>query len=431
MSRLDSLRGKIPRRPSRPDNASGQGRRRTKRQADPAVAAAGRALSDAREVFGDVPRDADADHLVRRARRLVRQAALDEFAREGVSLVQLPEQWGRAELRRADVPGDAAFQEFVGEVLAAIDIAPSSLERDDALELLHAPSSTDPYGLSLEVAADLASFLLSRAWLMERGAFAASAEAGERTGDAANPPGVHGDGPGTDAAATVGLPTQDEFVAGHATHIRDEVRAALVRVVKVPLELKEARDKHRRIAERIAAGEKVDAEPQVKQTAPKARAARAGRLGSSGGTGASSSGLPFGFGGGSASAGSGASGGSGGSGGSSDPGGSGDRTTTGSAWTGATTGRSSSGGSTSSGAPAGGGQDDGTEDGAPRRSIAEQVAALHGFATSETGRKTFEVMRTVGERAFDLYQQREASRDGGSGSGPAGGSRSKKRPPGA
>ena len=254
MSRLDSLRGKIPRRPSRPDNASGQGRRRTKRQADPAVAAAGRALSDAREVFGDVPRDADADHLVRRARRLVRQAALDEFAREGVSLVQLPEQWGRAELRRADVPGDAAFQEFVGEVLAAIDIAPSSLERDDALELLHAPSSTDPYGLSLEVAADLASFLLSRAWLMERGAFAASAEAGERTGDAANPPGVHGDGPGTDAAATVGLPTQDEFVAGHATHIRDEVRAALVRVVKVPLELKEARDKHRRIAERIAAG---------------------------------------------------------------------------------------------------------------------------------------------------------------------------------
>lgn len=431
MSRLDSLRGKIPRRPSRPDNASGQGRRRTKRQADPAVAAAGRALSDAREVFGDVPRDADADHLVRRARRLVRQAALDEFAREGVSLVQLPEQWGRAELRRADVPGDAAFQEFVGEVLAAIDIAPSSLERDDALELLHAPSSTDPYGLSLEVAADLASFLLSRAWLMERGAFAASAEAGERTGDAANPPGVHGDGPGTDAAATVGLPTQDEFVAGHATHIRDEVRAALVRVVKVPLELKEARDKHRRIAERIAAGEKVDAEPQVKQTAPKARAARAGRLGSSGGTGTSSSGLPFGFGGGSASAGSGASGASGGSGGSSDPGGSGDRTTTGSAWTGATTGGSSSGGSTSSGAPAGGGQDDGTEDGAPRRSIAEQVAALHGFATSETGRKTFEVMRTVGERAFDLYQQREASRDGGSGSGPTGGSRSKKRPPGA
>lgn len=419
MSRLDSLRGKIPRRPSRPHNASGQGRHRTKRQADPAVAAAGRALADAREVFGDVPRDADADHLVRRARRLVRQAALDEFARDGVSLVQLPEQWGRAELRRADVPGDAAFQEFVGEVLAAIDIAPSSLERDDAFELLHAPSSTDPYGLSLEVAADLASFLLSRAWLIERGALAASAEPSARTVDAADRTGMHGDGPVADAAATVGLPTQDEFVAGHATRVRDEVRAALVRVVKVPLELKEAHDKHRRITERIAAGEKVDAEPQVKQTAPKARAARAGRLGSSGGTGASSSGLPFGFGGGSSSAGSGASGDSG------------ERTTTGSAWTGTSTGGSSSGGPTSSGGPADGGPGDGTEDGAPRRSIAEQVAALHGFATSETGRKTFEVMRTVGERAFDLYQQREASRDGGSGSGPAGGSRSKKRPPGA
>lgn len=429
MSRLDSLRGKIPRRPSRAGQRTDQARRRPRRQDDPALAAAGRALSDVREVFGDVPRDADPDHLVRRARRLVRQAALDEFAREGVTLVQLPEQWGRAELRRADVPGDAAFQEFVGEVLAAIDIAPSPLERDDAIELLHAPSSTDPYGLSLEVAADLASYLLSRAWVMERGARAAattgsSAPAGAAASGAgvptdAGPSSVAGADESLGRDAAIGLPTQDEFVAGHATGIRDEVRGALVRVVKVPLELKEAHDKHRRVQERKASGEKAAPEPTVTQSAPTVRTSRAGRLGSSGGTGTSSSGLPFGFGGGSASSGSAGAGSS--ASGSGSAGASGGRTTTGSAWTGSSAGGSSSSGTSSA--------DDSAEDGAPRRSIAEQVAALHGFATSETGRKTFDVMRTVGERAFDLYQHREASREGGDGSGSAGGSRSKKRPP--
>ena len=115
MSRLDSLRGKIPRRPSPPDNASGQGRRRTKRQADPAVAAAGRALSDAREVFGDVPRDADADHLHAVALRPGADA-LVEVVREGVALLE--EVGGKPRRPRGDAHGP-----FTRAVLASKPLA--------------------------------------------------------------------------------------------------------------------------------------------------------------------------------------------------------------------------------------------------------------------------------------------------------------------
>ncbi|MFC7464949.1 hypothetical protein [Brachybacterium sp. GCM10030252] len=173
-------------------------------------------VADARALVPDIPRDADAGHLVRAARRLVRRAAQDEFAREGVRQVRLPEGWGRTELRRADVPGDASFHAFVEETLAAIDIAPGSLERDDALELRDAPTSSDGYGLSPEVASDLASYLLGLARELT-------------------------------AADEQELEPQDEFFAGHATRIREDVRGALIRQVRVPLELKVALDRHERI----------------------------------------------------------------------------------------------------------------------------------------------------------------------------------------
>src|SRR5690625_3566953 len=92
-------------------------------------------IDDVRAVFPDVPRDAGPERLIRHARRLVLAAARDEFAREGVELVDLPEGWGRAELRRADLAGEEAFRGFVEEVIGALDIVPSPLEKDDALEL--------------------------------------------------------------------------------------------------------------------------------------------------------------------------------------------------------------------------------------------------------------------------------------------------------
>lgn len=171
-----------------------------------------RILADARAIAPDIPRDADAGHLIRAARRLVRRAAQDEFAREGVTQVRLPEVAGRAELRQADVPGEASFHAFVEDVLSALDIAPSALERDDAVDLAAAPTSADGYGLSPEVAADLASYLLSRA-----------VELDEEISDV------------------------EEFFAAQAQRIREDVRAALVRQVKVPLELKVSRDRHERI----------------------------------------------------------------------------------------------------------------------------------------------------------------------------------------
>lgn len=170
-------------------------------------------VADARAVAPEIPRDADAGHLERAARRLLRRAAQDEFAREGVARVPLPpEDIGRAELRRADVPGEARFHAFVEDVLSAVDIAPSPLERDDAVALRDARGSSDAYGLSPEVASDLASYLLCRAYAL-----------GEGTG------------------------TLEEHLAEQAEQIREEVRTVLVRQVRVPLELKVARDRHDRV----------------------------------------------------------------------------------------------------------------------------------------------------------------------------------------
>ena len=176
-------------------------------------------IADARAVAPEIPRDAEAGHLERAARRLLRRAAQDEFAREGVTRVNLPEEAGRADLRRADVAGDASFHAFVEDVLSAVDIAPSLLERDDAVDLRAARGSSDAYGLSPEVASDLASYLLSRAFTLHEGT-------------------------GAEADASDAL---EAYLAEQAALIRQDIREALVRQVRVPLELQVARERHERI----------------------------------------------------------------------------------------------------------------------------------------------------------------------------------------
>lgn len=174
-------------------------------------------LAQARAVVPELPRDADAGHLERAARRLVRRAAQDEFAREGITRIPVPEATGRAELRRADLASDAAFHAVVEDVLSAVEIVPSPLESDDAVALRDARASSDAYGLSPEVASDLASYLLGRAFLLRDE---------ERDLDA--------------------------YLDRHERQIREDMRNALVRLVRVPLELRSARERHNRIASGLA-----------------------------------------------------------------------------------------------------------------------------------------------------------------------------------
>ena len=174
-------------------------------------------LAQARAVVPELPRDADAGHRERAARRLVRRAAQDEFAREGITRIPVPEATGRAELRRADLASDAAFHAVVEDVLSAVEIVPSPLESDDAVALRDARASSDAYGLSPEVASDLASYLLGRAFLLRDE---------ERDLDA--------------------------YLDRHERQIRDDMRSALVRLVRVPLELRSARERHNRIASGLA-----------------------------------------------------------------------------------------------------------------------------------------------------------------------------------
>lgn len=201
-------------------------------------------LAQARAVVPELPRDADAGHLERAARRLVRRAAQDDFAREGITRIPVPEATGRAELRRADLASDAAFHAVVEDVLSAVEIVPSPLESDDAVALRDARASSDAYGLSPEVASDLASYLLGRAFLLRDE---------ERDLDA--------------------------YLDRHERQIREDMRSALVRLVRVPLELRSARERHNRIASGLA--------PE-----PAGSAHRAGTgAGTAGGTGSGASGV--------------------------------------------------------------------------------------------------------------------------------------------
>ena len=184
----------------------------TARRRAEAAGARAKLVADARAVAPEIPRDADAGHLERAARRLLRRAAQDEFAREGVVRVRLPQEVSRTALRQADVAAEASFHAFVEDVLGAVDIAPSPLERDDAVELREARGSRDAYGLSPEVASDLASYLLGRAHALA-----------DREQDL------------------------EDYLAEQSALIRDEMRTALQRQVKVPLELTVARDRHERL----------------------------------------------------------------------------------------------------------------------------------------------------------------------------------------
>ena len=227
-------------------------------------------IGDVRAVFPDVPRDAGPERLIRHARRLVLAAARDEFVREGVELVDLPEGWGRAELRRADIAGDAAFRGFVEEVIGALDIAPSPFEKDDALELRDGPYSADHYGLSLEAGADLASYLLSRAWMLMALELVEELEAETAEG-----------APGRRALPVDTTPAprdEQEFFEAQAAVIREEVRARLVRLVRVPLELRAALERHARLEGAAAADD-----PAGAGGGPAGRRAGAPRPGAAGG----------------------------------------------------------------------------------------------------------------------------------------------------
>lgn len=230
-----------------------------------------RLLAEARAVDPDLPRSADAAAVVRSARRLARRAAQDEFARDGVRHVTLPPDFGRAELRRADIPGDAEFQLFTQDVIGALDIAPSALEADDARALLRSATARDGYGLGPEAAADLVSYLLSRAWALQQAELAERDSRGEAT------------------LLPEGTPrSEEEFVAKEAATIREEVREALVRLVRTPLELQIARRRHEEIeAGRSDPAPAAEREGRPGRGEPSGTSPSAGAAGEDGGRGSS------------------------------------------------------------------------------------------------------------------------------------------------
>ncbi|MCS6711740.1 hypothetical protein JSY14_06790 [Brachybacterium sp. EF45031] len=203
-----------------------------------------------RSAFPDLPRHPSADDLLARARRLVREAAQAEFAREGVGLVDLPEGWGRAELQEAGLPSDPRFHALVESTLAVLTFPQEALRPEDARELLHGPGARDGHGLSLESASDLGGYLLLAA--RER-RVTQEGEAGTAVG---------ADDP-----------------TGDAQQLRDAARAALVRCVTAPLEMRRA------LAVHEAAENDPTAAPGEAATGTVGTSGATGPTGSSGTTG--------------------------------------------------------------------------------------------------------------------------------------------------
>lgn len=164
--------------------------------------------------FRKMPQHTHPDTPRQMARRLINDAVRAEFAREAASHIDLPDGWGRAELRAAEYQSAPWFLEFSRSTLDALDIAPSTIPLADVPELMGSPATSDGYGLGLEAAADLASVLLTQAWHLER----EMAEADGQTGRPSR--------------------TLDDQLAGEAEALRQEASRTLVRVVTVPLDLK-------------------------------------------------------------------------------------------------------------------------------------------------------------------------------------------------
>lgn len=201
---------------------TGRERRGSTPEQRAAQQAVARRQQDLAAAFPKMPQRTHPDTPRQMARRLINDAVRAEFAREAGTHIDLPEGWGRAELRAADYQSAPWFLDFTRSALDALDIGPSTIPLADVPELLGSPATSDGYGLGLEAAADLASVLLTQAWHLER-------EMAEANDTADRP-----------------SRTLDDQLAGEAEALRQEASRTLVRIVTVPLDLKAVQLRSRR-----------------------------------------------------------------------------------------------------------------------------------------------------------------------------------------
>lgn len=127
-----------------------------------------RLIADLRSVIPSLPARLEPRDVVGACELVLRRAAEHEFAREGLdlvdALVDLPPAWGRRDLLVADIPSLPSYQAFVLTAAAAPSLREIAGGGASARSQLDSPSARDEYGITLEAAGELVSFLLSRGW---------------------------------------------------------------------------------------------------------------------------------------------------------------------------------------------------------------------------------------------------------------------------
>lgn len=174
-----------------------------------------RSLAIGQEVRGVVPETprapsrADLEFL---ARSLVRDAVRAEFVREGLDAVDLPADFRRTDLQAAALLTDRDYLAFVDRTVALIQLRDPAPDAREARRVATAGTSRDRYGLTIEAATALASYIVAAAHRLDAPAAA---------GDDRHAPGAE--------------PTADE-----AAPLRDAARETLASLVTAPEELRAA-----------------------------------------------------------------------------------------------------------------------------------------------------------------------------------------------
>ena len=119
-------------------------------------------------VFPQLPSKASATDLLSLAETLVIAAARDEFVREGLDYVDLPESWTRHDLREANIAETADFKRFSSVTLESLDLdEPRILSEPELVRVMEDSASADACGPTLEAAGAAVAFLVARALVMD------------------------------------------------------------------------------------------------------------------------------------------------------------------------------------------------------------------------------------------------------------------------
>lgn len=129
----------------------------------------GHPTSDLSHLIPELGSRATAERILTYARGLIIGAIRDEFVREGLDYIDLPESWTRHDLRESNLAQNPDYLRFCEITLDSLNLRRDQVpaESDLAFELEDA-ASADLFGPTLEAAGSTTVFLVARAQVLQQ-----------------------------------------------------------------------------------------------------------------------------------------------------------------------------------------------------------------------------------------------------------------------